>query len=230
MKFALLIPLLLSACAAVETSLPLVTENGLSVQVIDHSRHAGLALRTSDIVAGMIPERADFTGAAYLEFGWGDWDYYQADDPGIWLTLKAALWPTASVLHLVGSFGNPASEFPGAYVIVLKLRPDAYGRLLQFVHDSFDRQGKGKAPLLGRGHGSSSGFYPARGRFHIFHTCNGWVAEALEEAGLDLGWPRPITADQLMKRIRGLLRKQRQPQAMDKDGHRENKALAKAVG
>lgn len=40
--------------------------------------HAGVAIKVSDIPGNLVPERRDFTEAQYLEFGWGDWDFYQA--------------------------------------------------------------------------------------------------------------------------------------------------------
>lgn len=198
--------LLLSACTAVQTAPPLAKKDGMPVYIIDHGYHAGIAIRVVDIPGDMIPEREDYPGVDYLEFGWGDWDYYQTGDPGLWLTLKAALWPTRAVLHVAGTFGSPEAYFAGADILRLRLRPQAFRRLIGFIHHYFDRRGRARAEPLRTGYYPVSHFYPARGKFHIFYTCNGWVADALERAGLSLGWPRPITADQLMVRLRRLLR------------------------
>lgn len=46
----------------------------------------------------------------YLEFGWGDKYFYQAENPTVGLGIKAILWSTKSVVH----------------VVALPLRPDEY--------------------------------------------------------------------------------------------------------
>ncbi len=203
---ALLICLLLlcSACTGPTKAPPLSAgdEPFASIYVINHGKHAGLTVRRADIPLGLLPESGDFHGADYLELGWGDRDYYQADDPGLWLTLKAALWSTASVLHVVGVKGAVAERFAGYEIIRLELAPRGFARLVDYIHQSFARHGEKKAKPVGPGYGRDSLFYPARGKFHIYNTCNGWVASALEAAGYPMGMFRPITADQLMAKAR----------------------------
>jgi len=60
--------------------------------------HAGVAIKVSDIPGNLVPERRDFTEAQYLEFGWGDWDFYQAPNVSSGDALKALLFPTKSVM------------------------------------------------------------------------------------------------------------------------------------
>jgi uncharacterized protein (TIGR02117 family) len=173
-----------------------------SIYLINHGKHAGIVVRKADIPTGLWPESSDFPDADYLELGWGDWDYYQTDDPGLWLALKAAFWSTASVLHVVGVKGSVADRFAGYEVIRLELAPDNFARLVAHIHQSFARNGEAKARPIGPGYGLGSRFYPARGEFHLYNTCNGWVARALEAAGYLMGVFRPVTADQLMAKAR----------------------------
>ena len=70
----------------------------LSVYLVNHGWHTGIVFRRADIARAIWPEADDFPTAEYLEVGWGDSDYYQSRNPGAWLALKAALWPTPSVL------------------------------------------------------------------------------------------------------------------------------------
>jgi len=173
-----------------------------SIYVINHGKHTGLIVRRADIPPGLWPESRDFPDADYLELGWGDWDYYQTDVPGLWLTLKAAFWSTASVLHVVGAKGSIADRFAGYELFRLELAPRGFARLVDYIHQSFSRNGEAKARPIGPGYGRNSLFYPARGKFHIYNTCNGWVAGALEAAGYPMGIFRPVTADQLMAKAR----------------------------
>ncbi len=204
MKFIVIFLLLVVPGCTVMATLSLAND-GVTVYVIDHGKHTGLALPITDIPAELIPELADFLYADYLEIGWGDRDYYQTKDPSLWLTLKAGVWPTTSVLHVDGVHGDLQDYFPGAEVARLTLSRDAFEQLVRYVHRSFDRQVKPQVWPQQRGYYPDSWFYPAHGRFYIFYTCNGWIAEALESSGLPMGWPYPITSDQLMVRIRQLI-------------------------
>jgi len=91
---------LCSACAGPVHPPPILVqgEASISIYVVNHGWHTGLIVRRADIPLGLVPETGDFPAADYR----GDWYYYQSGAPGLWLTLKAALWPTASVLHVVG--------------------------------------------------------------------------------------------------------------------------------
>lgn len=175
-----------------------------AVYVVNHGKHAGLMVERADIPVHLLPETADFPYADYLEIGWGEVDYYPADAPGLWLTLKAALWPTASVLHVVGIQGEPTSAFAGLEVVRLDLDRRAWRRLIWYIHSSFARGNAQRALPLRRGLYGDSWFYPAQGRFHLFNTCNRWIAKGLERAGLRLGWMDPLTSGQLMGRLRRL--------------------------
>lgn len=205
--FALLLFCLLLLCSACTgltkaSSFAVGDEPHTSIYVINHGKHTGLVVRRADIPPGLWPESRDFPDADYLELGWGDWDYYQADNPGPWLALKAAFWSTGSVLHVVGVKGSVADRFAGYEFIRLELAPDDFVRLVDYIHQSYDRNGKTKAEPLGPGYGLGSRFYPARGKFHLYNTCNGWVAHALEAAGYPMGVFRPVTADQLMAKAK----------------------------
>jgi uncharacterized protein (TIGR02117 family) len=203
----LLVGLLLlgSACAGPATQTSHFSDHGepfSSIYVVNHGWHTGLVVKRADIPLGLVPEAADFTDADYLELGWGDWDYYQSGDPGLWLTLKAALWPTASVLHVVGVQGTVADRFAGYEIIRLDVAQSGFARLADYLDRSFARDGVDKARPISPGFGSDSLFYPARGKFHLFNTCNTWTARALKAAGYPLGLFEPILADQLMAKVR----------------------------
>lgn len=200
-RAALVLALLLAGgCAAgrpaADGAAPAVTE----VYVISHGWHAGLALRTADLPPGLWPERRDFPAARWLEVGWGDYDYYQARNPGPGLALRAALWPTRGVLHTVGLRADPAEEFPASEVVALPTGAAGLARLAAFIDAAHDRRGGAPAAPLGPGLYGDSRYYPAHGRFHLLNTCNRWTARALAEAGHEVG--PVLTAGQLMARVR----------------------------
>lgn len=193
---------LCSACAG-PTKTPLAAGQPTTpIYVIGQGWHAGIAIRRADIPPGLLPESADFPNADYLEVGWGDWDYYQADDPGLWLLLKAAFWPTPSVLHVVGVQGSISDRFSGFEIVRLDVAHTDVADLAAFIHRSFARGDAAKTPALRRGQGLNSFFYPATGTFHLFNNCNTWAATALEAANYSMGWPLPFSVEQLIARVR----------------------------
>ena len=178
-------------------------ETALSIYVVNHGWHTGLIVRRAIYSFGIHSGNPQiFLQPTIWSWGWGDWDYYQASDPGLWLTLKAGLWPTASVLHVVGIQTAVTERFVGYEVIRLDMAKAGFARFAAYLHHSFLRTDALKAKPVGSGWGSDSFFYPARGKFHLLNTCTAWAARALKAAGYQMGMVEPVMADQLMAKIR----------------------------
>lgn len=194
---------LLSACAT-----PMVEpmahegESNTRIYLVSHGWHTGLVIRYTDLPEGLWPEAGDFPKAEYLEIGWGDHDYYRTHDPGLWTTLKAALVPTQSVLHLVGFRSPPTLRFAASEVIEIRLSYTDLERLAKYIDDAFARDNTRAVAPLGTGLYGDSRFYPARETFHLFNTCNVWTARALRSAGLAVR--DSITTEGLMVQARRL--------------------------
>lgn len=168
------------------------------------SWHAGIVVARRDISPSAIPEIADFPEATYLEFGWGDLDYYRADDPGPFTALKAGLLPSRSVMHMAAFDALPRA---GDRLVVLPLSRAELARLISEIGGSFARPSADQPALpLGPGLYGQSLFYAAHGPFHVFNTCNTWVARKIAAAGVELSATGVVTATQLFERLRGLSR------------------------
>ena len=173
-----------------------------TVYLVSHGWHTGIVLRRADLPADVWPESADFPDAEYLEVGWGDRDFYQSAQFSCRLALKAALWPTPSVLHLVGFNGPVVDYFTHSEVIELELLPRDFQHLCGYMSDRFERNGAPRATPLGPGLYGTSAFYPARAQFHLFNTCNVWTARALRTAGLPVTPFYAITTERVMSQAR----------------------------
>lgn len=171
-----------------------------SVYVVYDPWHAAIVLRYEDLTVETLPELADFSGARFIEFSWGDQDYFPHPSPGISLGLKAAFWSSGSVVHVVGLTKSIETFYPHAERVELRLALAAYARLVAYLSSSFARPQTGSA--RGRpGLFADSRFYPSTHKFSLLKTCNTWVAEALQTAGLPV-WPGlVITAAQLGEQI-----------------------------
>lgn len=172
------------------------------IHFVRHGWHAGIVVRAADVPQHAWPARREFADAQYLEVGWGDRAYYQAQDPSLWLGLRALLWPSPGVLHMVAFSGPPEREFPAAEIVTLQLTPQGLARLVGAVAASHEPDAAGEPVAFGPGLYGRSRFYASRDRFHLFATCNVWTAALLRDAGVPLGpllWP---TAQALSAQLR----------------------------
>ena len=198
--------LILAACAAQAPFEGSTSSDDKTIFVTSNGWHTGVVMAKSDIPFGLLPEAADFAEAAYFEFGWGDAEFYPARDVTVTMTMAAALVPTPAVMHMAGLWTRPARYFPKAEVIPLIISAKNFGRLAAFIDGSFKRPGAGQVSHFTPGLYAASGFYPAKGRFHLLNTCNTWTARALRAAGFKIDARGTTQAEALMQQVRGLYR------------------------
>ncbi len=203
---AVIVGLWLAACGPSQTGLSESSAGdwrpeagGVAIHITSNGWHSEIVVPRALIPADAIPEAGDFPQARYLSFGWGDAEYYPAPDKTLGMTLRAALIPTASVVHLAGLTAHPQDVFPGNEIIELRISREGFDRLIEHIHASFAREAdRSVIPGLY----SFSRFYPATGEFHLLNTCNTWTAEGLERAGLPVQIFGTVEAEDLMQQIR----------------------------
>ncbi len=201
--------LLLTACAAAPPAPPpSQTDLGAKtvIFVTSNGWHSGIVVAKADLPPDRLPETVDFPEARFLEFGWGDAVYYPAKQPTLGMSLQAALVPTPAVVHVAGLWGEPARVYPKAEVVSLPIDDENFRRLVDFVDASFERSGAARTATTGPGLYATSRFYPAKGSFHLFNTCNTWTARALAAAGFDVSASGTSRAEALMQQVRALVR------------------------
>jgi uncharacterized protein (TIGR02117 family) len=177
-------------------------EPAKTIHLISHSGHVGIVIRRDDIPETTWPENRDFPDAEFLEVGWGDRDYYQTPDRHWLITIKAALLPTSSVLHIVGFSGSISAYFPYSEIIEIQLTEPGFKRLCSYITASYAKDKGGNSIHLGAGRYGTSRFYLSSETYHLFKTCNVWVAKALRTAGCPVTPAVAITADNLMSQAR----------------------------
>jgi uncharacterized protein (TIGR02117 family) len=199
-----LIIFLIYACANYAAEIPVRGEANRvrTVLIVHDAWHAAIVLRKADIPVDILPELEDFPSAEYLEFSWGDRDYFPSPDAGLGLALKAAFWSSGSILHVVGFNDAVKNVYPSAEIIEIAVSEEGSQRLTKFVADTFSRPNP-PAPAEARpGLFSNGRFYAAEGNFSALRTCNTWVAEALSAAGLPVRPGYVITAGNLGNQVR----------------------------
>ena len=182
-------------CAAPvsETLAPSESEPRKTIYLVNHGYHTTIVLRRADIPDNIWPKLGNSPDMEYLEVGWGDMDLYQMPDPiPLEIFLKAALLPTASVLHIVGFNDHVPAYFPNSIEIIrIELSSAGFEHFSRTLASSFALDKAGNTTSMSPGRYGNSRFYLSRETYHLFNTCNVWNARALRTAGLPFN---PATA------------------------------------
>ena len=168
------------------------------VYVVNHGWHTGFVIHASEIHKEIPELKQRFGNAPYIEFGWGDNEFYQAEEITSGITLKAIFLPTDSVVHAVALTLRADKYFKHSEVEKFCLEDSELKSLVDFISNSFYRDESGDILKMNPGIYGDSQFYKAKGDFHIFNTCNKWTAKGLESAGMKISTTFKLTAGSIM--------------------------------
>jgi len=178
--------------------------------VVRRGWHIDIGFTVADLEPPMNSFAAEFPGAKYLLFGFGDRRYLTSPHHGPAMLLRA-LWPDAGLLLGTGLRSTPAIAFGAANVVELTIpRADAL-QAQYFVWQSLSATQQSDMTaraidshaLVGiPGPYQGSSFYYSRDVYSAVHTCNTWAAEALRRAGLGISSRGVVFAPQLWRRVR----------------------------
>lgn len=183
---------------------PKASEHSVSLTIVRHRFHTGFAFDVADIPLGMLPEIAMFGDLRAVEIGWGDREFYMAPSDDYLLAARALLWPTDSVMHVVGFRKPIREELANNEQVEIAMHKDAFASLIRSIDRTFFRQNGVAATSLRRGLYGESYFFPANGDFYLFRTCNVWVSEVLAEAGCPVSSSGNLHASDVVEEVRPL--------------------------
>jgi uncharacterized protein DUF2459 len=90
-------------------------------------------------------------------------------------------------LFVIGLPTAVTQYFPYADILQIPLSPRGLEELVRFIHATYKRDATGQTIPLGPGHNHRhSMFYLAEGDYSLFNTCNSWISQALQAAGLPM--------------------------------------------
>jgi len=189
-------------------SLPNITssvqpKNKYSVYLVKNHWHTGIILSIDSISMNSIPALQDFRDFSYVDIGWGDEDFYQHPDFDLWLAAKALLFPTESVVRVEGVDSDLKKYLQsGDYAIKIDLDEKSHLLLNEFINSSFQLNKDLKNILTSTNFRGKIKFYKSQLKYHLFNTCNTWIAEALRYSGLMITNTNVITAHNLYIKVK----------------------------
>jgi uncharacterized protein (TIGR02117 family) len=177
-----------------------------TIYVVRRGWHTGVAIALEDWPNLEWQLIEEFPDVEYLEFGWGDERFYQAERNTSWLGIRAALWPTSSVIHVIGLREPIFDDVHADEIVAVRLSRNG----LRALTKSIKREFSGERPVQS---GSPLGaapdpnrFYEARRSFYFPRMCNWWIAARLKEAGCPIQPWSVIGALRVMREARGFAR------------------------
>jgi uncharacterized protein (TIGR02117 family) len=214
LSWAAMLFCLVAGCSTMDTCY----EEGASpetlrtVYVIQRGWHTGVAVAKHDWPNREWSLLNDFPESNYLEFGWGDARFYQAERNTFWLGVRAALWPTASVIHVIG-LNDPISNAYAEAIVPVRVSHDGLRALTEAVEHEFTAEHPVPtgSPLRAAPHPNR--FYDAKRSFYFPRMCNWWIAARLKEAGCPIQPWSVITASRVIREARGFAREPAASQA-----------------
>ncbi len=137
--------------------------------------------------------RAQIAQAPYLGIGWGDKGFYL--ETPTWAELKpsvafrAAFIPSPTAMHVTYHLEEPV---PGEKCRRVKISRDQYQNLIEYIENSFQRNGDNIILIPDKGYEDTDNFYEAKGAYNMIKTCNMWVVGGLKRIGVRTAFWSPF--------------------------------------
>lgn len=164
-----------------------VESNGVHVGLVVPKVAAGVDWRSFFRSGDLVDPR--FARNDHLAIGWGERDFFL--NTPTWADISprtivaAAIGSNQTLLHVE----HIAAPRVGDDVRAVVLRPVEYRRLAAYIQATLGDRGEHQ-----RGYAGYDVFYPARGRYDAYQTCNAWAGDALWFAGVRVGAWTPFPA------------------------------------
>ncbi len=180
------------------------SSQGVPLYVVSHGWHTSLAFSPSALddatwSAAFGDWADDLRTAPYVEWGWGDAGFFQAEEVTLGLTIDAFVTPSPTVLHVARLATRPDAAFPEAAVVRLELEAEQLGALAQFLAQTYALGADRKPVMTSPGdYGPASRFVAANGLYYFPNTCNVWTARGLAAAGVPVTPELAITSKNML--------------------------------
>lgn len=170
-----------------------------SVIVVRHGWHPGILIpmpAAEPLLVGSL----EGARAEYVEVGWGDRGYYPNPNPGLWTLLRAALWPTPSVIQIVLVDRPPQDFAPQGRIIAVPFPDSLQADLIDHVLEELTFEG-GEAVDVAPSLYGNGRFFAADRRYHMFHNSNQWAARAMRLIGCELSVWQSLTVELFLNQV-----------------------------
>jgi uncharacterized protein (TIGR02117 family) len=149
--------------------------------------HTAIVINIKEINSELFREFDSFKDYNLIDIGWGDEKFYQIPRFDSGLAYQALFYKTPSTIRVEGIDITKDEYFDLSEIVVeLVVTDDQFIKICNFINQSFKLDSEDKAQILSKRAGGKIIFYKANESYHIFNTCNTWLARGLNQAGIEI--------------------------------------------
>ena len=178
------------------------------IDFVAYDEHTGIIVDRHVAGRWLSALAGEFESARYLEFGWGDLDWYLSDVKTSGMGIRALFSTTQSGLWVWAVPMEPGDFFSENNITRFTLTRQGFVNLVLFINNSFALDQKNRPKLLKKGTFRKGEYriYLAKGDYSAFSNCNHWTAEALHQAGFETGFFDHYSGDSFLGTVKSAQR------------------------
>ena len=158
-----------------------------TIYLVKQRWHTAIVFETKIVDQTIFPEIKYFESFELVDIGWGDAEFYQYPGFDSGLAWKALFYPTPSTLRVEGIGISKEQYFCISEIVIeLKINNEQLTILLNHINDTVKRNENNQSKILSIQYLERVYFFEANGNYHLFNTCNTWLAAGLKKAGFDI--------------------------------------------
>jgi len=157
------------------------------IYFIKQNWHTAIVLNTQELNSSLFLEYNSFSQFNLIDIGWGDEDFYQYPGFDLNLAVKALFYATPSTLRVEGINLTKEEYFDLSEVVIeIDVTDEQFKNICAFINNTFYIDVEGNTSTLNIKAGGKIIFYKSNGSYHLFNTCNTWLARGLRESGIEI--------------------------------------------
>ncbi len=157
------------------------------IYFIKQNWHTAIVFKTQELKTNLFKEYNSFSQYSLIDIGWGDEEFYQYPGFDLELAFKALFFPTPSALRVEGISISKEDYFNLSEIVIeLEVTELQFINICSFINNTFFINNAGETSVLSQRAGGKIIFYKANGYYHLFNTCNTWLASGLKESGIKI--------------------------------------------
>jgi len=175
------------------------TKNEIEIFLVKQYWHTAIVIHLEDIDDKKYRFKKFFRNYNLIDFGWGDEMFYQHPDFDLYLGARAILKPTSSTLRVEGINLSKELFFQSSEIVIrLDVTQNQLEKILEFIEKTFYKENDEYVVL--NVIANKIYFFKSHGYYHLFNTCNTWIAKCLKYAGFDIN-TKIILTEQLFREV-----------------------------
>lgn len=163
------------------------TDQKYTIYLVKQNWHTAIVFNTKDLNSCRFLEYDNFKKYNLIDIGWGDEEFYQHPGFDLGLAIMALFYSTPSALRVEGFNLTKEEYFDLSEVVIeLEITKDQLSKICGFINNTFLLDTNNIPIILSKKAEGKIVFYKANDSYHLFNTCNTWLAKCLNCAEIKI--------------------------------------------